>query len=193
MNTVEYSKTFSLKVSSLDQTEYFAKRLALAYLERFFLHKAKKMPPFCLRIYLEGDLGVGKTAWVRAFLRALGVKGHIKSPTYALVEKYPLTLQQFGIEGVCSVMHVDAYRLQGEDDFVLSGLEEVFEADVLLLEWPQKVRGVLQEADWWINVLPADEGWDGRIFKVQLGTEWGALLWQNIHIDEQLKQWMDPT
>lgn len=89
-----------------------------------------------MSIALHGDLGAGKTTFVRGLLRALGVVGSIKSPTYALVETYDTTLGE--------VHHMDAYRIEGRDDFESRGGIEYFTTpSVRLVEWPEKIEGVV--------------------------------------------------
>ena len=80
----------------------------LAFAQRF----AADVQPPC-SIALVGDLGAGKTTFVRGVLRALGVTGAIKSPTYALVETYETSKGE--------VHHLDAYRIQSVDDFEARG------------------------------------------------------------------------
>ena len=91
-------------------------------------------------ITLEGDLGAGKTTLVRGLLRAAGVEGPIKSPTYDLVEHYPLSSIYF--------YHIDLYRFTNADDWENAGLAECFRADsVCLVEWPARAAGLLPVPD----------------------------------------------
>jgi tRNA threonylcarbamoyladenosine biosynthesis protein TsaE len=93
-----------------------------------------------LMIYLHGDLGAGKSTLARALLRALGVQGAIKSPTYALLETYDTTL---GL-----VLHLDLYRLSEPHELAYLGADELFtEAVVSLVEWPEKATGALPAPD----------------------------------------------
>ena len=93
-----------------------------------------------LRVYLSGPLGAGKTALVRAFLRAMGVRGAIKSPSYALVEPY--NLSNF------SVYHFDFYRFFDQNEWEESGFRDYFKENaVCLVEWPEKAGGLLPTAD----------------------------------------------
>ena len=84
-----------------------------------------------LVIYLEGDLGAGKTTLTRGILRGLGHRGPVKSPTYAIVESYPL--KPFTLH------HFDLYRFTTPEEWEDAGLDELFSANsVCLIEWPQQ-------------------------------------------------------
>ncbi|MES2887450.1 MAG: tRNA (adenosine(37)-N6)-threonylcarbamoyltransferase complex ATPase subunit type 1 TsaE [Pseudomonadota bacterium] len=85
-------------------------------------------------IELEGDLGAGKTTFVRHLLRALGVTGTIKSPTYALMESYDLP-------GLGPVSHFDFYRFNDPQEWDDAGFRDVFaEPGLKLVEWPDQAR-----------------------------------------------------
>lgn len=97
-----------------------------------------------LSIYLHGELGAGKTALTRALLHAAGHAGHVKSPTYTLVEPYSVTLEGTRVE----VMHFDLYRLAGPEEFLDAGFREHFNArTICIVEWPEMAAGVLPEPD----------------------------------------------
>jgi tRNA threonylcarbamoyladenosine biosynthesis protein TsaE len=99
-------------------------------------------------VTLEGDLGAGKTTLVRGLLRARGAKGAIKSPTYALVEHYPLSSLYF--------YHIDFYRFDDPDEWETSGLPECFRNDsVCLIEWPRHVASRLPRPDLAVALAPA--------------------------------------
>lgn len=92
-------------------------------------------------VSLQGDLGAGKTAFVRHLLRALGVQGHVKSPTYAVVEPYETP------DGL-HVWHFDFYRFQDPQEWEDAGLRDLFAATGLkLAEWPERVGPLLPEPD----------------------------------------------
>ena len=96
-------------------------------------------------IHLHGDLGAGKTTFVRFLLQALGEQGSIKSPTYGLMEHYSLP----GIQ----VLHMDLYRLADAEELEYLGVRELKTDNTLLLvEWPERGVGVLPEADCVIEI-----------------------------------------
>jgi len=91
-------------------------------------------------VYLRGELGAGKTTCVRALLRALGVSGLVRSPTYTLVETYNLA--------ALTCVHVDLYRLQALTEVDELGLRDLVGPGCLLLvEWPEKGAAALPAAD----------------------------------------------
>jgi tRNA threonylcarbamoyladenosine biosynthesis protein TsaE len=92
------------------------------------------------RIHLRGDLGAGKTSFVRALLRAAGITGRIKSPSYALLESYNLSNLYF--------YHLDFYRFSDSREWVDAGFREILRDDaVVLIEWPDQAGGALPPPD----------------------------------------------
>ena len=92
-------------------------------------------------VALQGDLGAGKTTWVRAVLRGLGYAGRVPSPTYTLLEHYAL-------DGL-TVVHLDLYRLAHSDEFDYLGARDwLAETGVwMFVEWPERVPQLLDRAD----------------------------------------------
>ncbi|MDI4631462.1 tRNA (adenosine(37)-N6)-threonylcarbamoyltransferase complex ATPase subunit type 1 TsaE [Pelomonas sp. V22] len=118
-------------------------------------------------IELHGSLGAGKTTLVRHLLRALGVEGRIKSPSYAVLESYDLT------QGVAS--HFDFYRFDDPREWADAGFRDVFMAPGLKLsEWPEKAAGMLPPADLAIHLHTEDD--DSRRVRLDAGTPLGLSL-----------------
>ena len=102
-------------------------------------------------IELHGPLGAGKTTFVRHLLRALGVAGRIKSPTYAVMEPHRL-----GDGGEAA--HFDFYRFSDPREWLDAGLRDVFARSGLKLsEWPEKAAGLLPPPDLRLTLQPLDE------------------------------------
>lgn len=94
-------------------------------------------------IELQGELGAGKTTFVRHLLRALGVQGRIKSPTYAVVEAYELNLPQ-----TLAIWHFDFYRFSDPQEWEDAGFRDLFATPGLkLAEWADKAAGHVPTAD----------------------------------------------
>lgn len=117
-------------------------------------------------IYLQGDLGAGKTTLTRGFMRAFGYSGAVKSPTYTLVEPYEFEL--------CNIYHFDLYRLADPEEVSYLGTDEYFApANLCLIEWAEKGAKWLPQADLLIEI--GAEG-TGRRLSCQSLTEKGAII-----------------
>lgn len=104
-------------------------------------------------VWLEGDLGAGKTTLVRGLLRAVGETGPVKSPTYTLVEVHVVSGLHF--------YHFDFYRFNQAEEYLDAGLDEYFSGSgICLVEWPDKAAPYLPAADMRIElrVAPGAEG-----------------------------------
>ena len=107
-------------------------------------------------LHLSGELGTGKTTLVRGLLRALGVSGPIKSPTYTWVEPYSISR--------LDLYHFDFYRFDDRSAWLSSGLREYFRPDaVCIVEWPERVGGALPTPDVSVALSYAGEARRGRL------------------------------
>ncbi len=109
-----------------------------------------------LVIYLRGDLGAGKTTWVRAVLQALGHAGRVKSPSYTLLERYEA--------GGLHLRHFDLYRFRDAEEWETSGFRDEFDGrNICLVEWPQQAANLLPAADLQLNFEIQNEGRELRL------------------------------
>ena len=117
-----------------------------------------------LRIYLRGDLGSGKTTLVRALLRALGFRGRVKSPSYALVELYAISR--------LDLYHFDFFRFRDSKEWSDAGFREHFSRDaVCLVEWPEKAGDLLPPPDIEILLSSPGNGRDALLIAYTLAGE----------------------
>lgn len=147
---------FDLLLSDTAATEALGARLARTLPERAVVH-------------LRGDLGAGKSTLARALLRALGVTGTIRSPTYTLVEQYALPADGLAV-------HMDLYRIGHPGELEFLGLDPAG-ARLWLVEWPERGGGALPPVD--LEIHLALEG-AGRRCRLQprtpAGVQWLARL-----------------
>ena len=116
-------------LKSEEEMEQLAQKFAIC------CHESKK-----LIIFLKGELGAGKTFFVRAFIKSLGFPGLVKSPTYTLMETYEIA--HF------LIYHLDLYRLQSPNEILDIGLCDEFEATgIWLIEWPERALNFLPKSD----------------------------------------------
>ena len=115
-------------------------------------------------VHLEGDLGAGKTSFVRALLTACGVAGRIRSPTYSLVESYPL--------GARAAHHLDLYRIADPGELEWLGLADLTgRDDLFFVEWPRRGAGALPDAD---LLLFLEHAGDRRNLRIEAASARGA-------------------
>lgn len=125
-------------------------------------------------IELHGELGAGKTSFVRHLLQALGVQGRIKSPTYAVVEPYELARTPASAQPL-AIWHFDFYRFNDPAEWEDAGFRDIFASPGLkLAEWPEKAHGMLPSADLALHIDVQDDG--ARAVRLVAQTPTGATL-----------------
>ncbi len=134
------------------------------------LELAAKLAPLCqppLIIYLQGDLGSGKTTFARGFIHKLGHSGKVKSPTFTLVETYDLEQAH--------LYHFDLYRLKDPLELEYIGIRDfIGESDVMcLIEWPERGGSALPEAD---LVIRLEYQGDSRAVDYQANSTKGQMI-----------------
>lgn len=109
-------------------------------------------------IYLEGQLGAGKTTFVKGFLRGLGCNESVKSPTYTLVETY-------SVKGNF-ILHADLYRIKDVNELDAMGFRDYFDHNTIaLIEWASKAQGWLPKPDLLCTLKMSVDG-NGRILEL---------------------------
>ena len=117
-------------------------------------------------VTLRGELGAGKTTLARGILRGLGHEGAVKSPSYAVVEHYRFSSLYF--------YHFDFYRFADPGEWETAGFSEYFRDDSLcIVEWPEKVDGLLPQADLSLALSMHDDAAPGRRLIARAATPAG--------------------
>lgn len=102
---------------------------------------------------LTGELGAGKTAFVKGLAKAFGIKQVVQSPTFLLMKCYPVRIVHSSLSMVHALCHVDAYRVKKESELVTIGLEEYLHdpGTVTVIEWADLVKGLMPKRARWIK------------------------------------------
>lgn len=119
-------------------------------MQKFGEQLAKKcltLPNQNLVIFLEGNLGSGKTTFTRGFLRGVGYTGKVKSPTFTIVEPYQIKSTESGFNSELSVHHFDLYRLNDPMELENIGIRDYISHGINLIEWPEKALNLLPTPD----------------------------------------------
>ena len=143
-----------LTLSSLEDTKKLGQELAKEILKR------KGEASFV--VFLDGDLGTGKTTLVKEIIFALGVKEKVKSPTFTIIEPYELN------NG--NIYHVDLYRIIDPSELEIIGLREYLNESnaIIFIEWPEKSYGYLKKFDLKISLKHLSE--NERKCRIELNT-----------------------
>ena len=106
-------------------------------------------------VTFSGDLGAGKTTFVKGIAHALGIEEHITSPTFVILKIYDLHGQKFE-----RLIHMDAYRLKGRQHLKVLGWDELVKdpGNLILVEWPEKIGEAIPEGAKRISLRYSDEG-----------------------------------
>lgn len=130
--------------------------------------------PTGFTVFLHGDLGAGKTTFIRGVLQGLGYQGKVKSPTYTLVEPYELP--------DVTLYHFDLYRLIDEEEWEEAGFRDYFNASsICMIEWPEKAQSLLPSADIEVHLLHQP---DGREIQFQANTAVAEQVIQQFEQDD---------
>ncbi len=140
-------KTLSKKIASLAGTAKLAKELAKKVGER-----APSKGAFVLA--LSGELGAGKTTFTKSFLKELGVREEVTSPTFILFRPYPLPAGNFQL-----AYHIDCYRLEDPKELLKLGLKEMLTSSkhIIVIEWAERVKKFLPKATVWLSLEHVDK------------------------------------
>ncbi len=124
----------SITISSLQELDAAAER---------FLEEVGEHNVFAF----SGEMGAGKTTFIQALCRKLGVRTEVNSPTFSLVNEY------FTPAG-SSIFHFDLYRIETQDELFDMGYEEYFFSDSLcLIEWPEKAQNLIPDDALWVSII----------------------------------------
>ena len=143
-----------LTLSSLEDTKNLGQEIAKEILKR------KDKSAFI--VFLDGDLGTGKTTLVKEIIFALGIKEKVKSPTFTIIEPYELNNK--------NIYHIDLYRINDPSELEIIGLREYLNESeaIIFIEWPEKSFGFLKKFDLKISLKHSSE--KERKCKIELNS-----------------------
>ena len=132
-----------LTLRSLEDTKNLGQKIAKEILKR------KDKSAFI--VFLDGDLGTGKTTLVKEIIFALGIKEKVKSPTFTIIEPYELNNK--------NIYHIDLYRINDPSELEIIGLREYLNESeaIIFIEWPEKSFGFLKKFDLKISLKHSSE------------------------------------
>ena len=125
------------------------KKLARAFTKEIVRSRMKRRG--ALVIGLVGDLGAGKTTFTQAFLRVLGIRGRITSPTFILIKKYKVA-KSYKLKAKSFIFHIDAYRIKKPNELLHLGLKEILNdpENIAIIEWADRVKKILPKNTLWL-------------------------------------------
>jgi len=105
-------------------------------------------------IALSGELGSGKTTFVKGLARGLGAKGRIISPSFVLIRQYSVYHHRY-----TKLYHIDLYRLEKKEEFQGLGLEEIINNpyNIVVIEWAEKIKEILPKKTLWVKFQYQDK------------------------------------
>jgi tRNA threonylcarbamoyladenosine biosynthesis protein TsaE len=123
-------------------------------------------------VYLQGDLGAGKTTFVQTIAKDYGIEDTVPSPTYTLMKSYDIPagrLPSGQIRRYKKLIHIDAYRLESPKEFAALRAEEFLneEGTIVFIEWPEKIVGVAPHPDLVLNFSADGLGESARTIEIQ--------------------------
>lgn len=122
------------KSESFRQTKNFAVQMAKEISTTKFRAKGAVV------LTLRGNLGSGKTTFTQGFLKGLGIKKKITSPTFVIQKNYKLKAKGYKL-----AYHIDCYRIKKSQELLILGIKEIFDnpKNIVLIEWPERISGIL--------------------------------------------------
>ncbi len=107
---------------------------------------------------LTGDLGSGKTTLTKEIAKQLGVKNSVISPTFVIMKFYPLSQKQKILPKINKLIHIDAYRLEGETDLLKFGWSDILAGqNLVIIEWPELIKKDIPKNAFWISLSHINE------------------------------------
>lgn len=146
---------------SLVETE----KIAADWLEKISAGREKASE--ALVVGLSGQLGAGKTAFVKLVAQKLGLANNVTSPTFVLMKIYPLSRKEPGQTVWDRLVHIDAYRLSGPDEMKVLGLDELKKdpRNLILIEWPENVGLTDDKLNVQVKIKTQDD--QSRVFRFE--------------------------
>lgn len=153
----------NIELNSVEETELFGAKLWQSF-------------PNNGLIFLQGELGAGKTTLVRGILRAAGHIGAVKSPTYTIVEEYDINQQK--------IFHFDLYRLADPEELEMIGMNDYLaQPSLCFIEWSELGKGFLPEPDMILNLSHSPQGRNITLsIPAKNREKFNTLCWKNKEI-----------